>query len=505
MYHSDPPRRRRNHKRKAAPSKTPTTKQSKGKAKGASKGKKAGGAQAGHWKWVPAPPWKDAAKDDDKWDEEEEPSYAAGSSSSSWNCDWKMRNDCAHWGGWESWTDSENWDKPCVGSEERRRRRTASASVGPSGQTGWGDKDDEVEVVEVAPDENEVRTAEVEQLNTWRQLLQIPDDGTPPGVQALPSTVQTAIQQATVITSPDEMVAFLQGFSRFLSLLIAEVSRAIHRGQGEQKAPWAKRDDHGDGPDKDEQVLMQVPGLPAMMAGIKHQLQAQPADRAQRRTQAFMAQLRASAYYRFREAQLEKHLRLIETSLDGPGASCSAGQEVDADDTRWAWNNWQVVSAALGRAMVSTARVQHWQEPQEVGRKRKVLEQVEQMEWEGVPGLYVTASDPASQERLAVAHLPVPATASAMQVTVRYQPSAASSSTGEAAQEFSAIMPADMGPVVAPLVFQPEGTPHQEQDSALDYFHVWSQGLMSDAGLQEKIGEEGLRLYRGVTEGMRTA
>ena len=55
MYHSDPPRRRHNHKRKAAPSKSPTTKQSKGKAKGASKGKRASNAQAGHWKGARAP------------------------------------------------------------------------------------------------------------------------------------------------------------------------------------------------------------------------------------------------------------------------------------------------------------------------------------------------------------------------------------------------------------------------------------------------------------------
>ena len=104
-----------------------------------------------------------------------------------------------------------------------------------------------------------------------------------------------------------------------------------------------------------------------------------------------------------------------------------------------------------------------------------------------------------------MAHIPVPAAAEAMQVTVRYQPSAASSSAGETAQAFSAIMPADMGPVVAPLVFQPEGAAHPEQGSTLDYFHVWSQGLMSDAELQERLGEEGLQLYRGVREGMRTA
>ena len=375
--------------------------------------------------------------------------------------------------------------------------------MGPSGPTGWEDKDDEVEVVEVEPDEDEVQRAEVEQLNTWRQLLQIPDDGTPPGVQALPPTVQTAIQQATVITSPEEMVAFLQGFSRFLSLLIAEVSRTIHRGQSEHKALWTKRDGRGEGPDKDEQVLMQLPGLPAIVASIKHQLQTQPAERAQRRTQAFLAQLRSSAYYRFKAAQLDKHLRFIETSLDGPGTHCTAELEADAEDTRWASNNWQVVSAALGRAMVSTAKVQNWQEPQEASRKRKLLEQAEHMEWEGVPGLYVTASDPASQERLAMAHIPVPVAAAAMQVTVRYQPSGASSSAGDTAQAFSAIMPADMGPVVAPLVFQLGEATHNEQGSA--HFHVWSQGLMSDAELQERIGEEGLQLYRNVQEGMRTA
>ena len=234
---------------------------------------------------------------------------------------------------------------------------------------------------------------------------------------------------------------------------------------------------------------MQMPGLPAIMAGIKQQLQAQPADKAQRRTQAFLAQLRASAYYRLRAAQLEKHQRFIETSLDGPGTSCSSGQEMDADDTRWAWNNWQMVSAALGRAMVATAGVHNRQAPQENSRKRKQLEQVEQMEWEGVPGLYVTASDPASQEKLAVAHLGVPATMSTMQVTVRDQPAAASSSTTAAAQTFSAVRPADLGPVIAPMVFQPEQAPNPEEGSVLDYFHVWSQGLLSDDELQNKIGE----------------
>ena len=388
--------------------------------------------------------------------------------------------------------------------EDRRRRRTATAaaSAGPNGPSGWEDKDDDVEVVEVEPAENDEMHVEADQLETWRQLLQIPGDGTPPGVQALPVTVQAAIQQATVIASPEEMVSFMQGFSRFISLLIAEVSRAIHRGQGEQKALWTKRDDKDGGADKDENTLMQMPGLPAIMASIKQQLHAQPADKAHRRTQALMAQLRLSAYRRFRRVHLERRLRFIEASVDGPGISCDSVQELDAEDTKWATEQWQLVSAALGRAMVATAGGRHSPAHPKASRKRKQLERMEQMEWEGTSGLYITARDPATHATLAMAHLEVPQGMSAMQVTVRYQKGAASSADGTSAQAFGAIMPLDMGPVEAPMVFQPGQAPDPEEGTIMDYFAVWSQGLMSDDELKDKIGEEGLRLYQGVRAGL---
>ena len=191
-------------------------------------------------------------------------------SDSSWRCDWKPKDEDAHWGGWQQeWTDWENWDKP-TRSNERRRRRTAESSGAHPAASSWNKRDHAAADESTKDDGKEDK----DQLEMWRQLLHIPGDGSEPGMQALPDSIQAGIQQATIITDPELMTAMFQGFARFISLLIAEVSRALHRGQAEQQQAWRRNDPQDDGqePEEEESALMQMPTLPAQVAAMKKQL-----------------------------------------------------------------------------------------------------------------------------------------------------------------------------------------------------------------------------------------
>ena len=343
--------------------------------------------------------------------------------------------------------------------------------------------------MEVVDDEDDKE--DKDQMETWRQLLQIPSDGATAGIQALPDNIQASIVQAVIIMDAATMMASMHGFAQFISLLVAEVSRAVKKGQAEQQRVWktpGRKDDPGE--DEEHNALMQMPALPSVVAMIKQELRALDSLEAHQKAAALQEMLRASAFYRFRASHLGQAVKLVDDTL---ARFVGDRPREGRDYTDWATGYWQLLSAAFRRMMMAkTCKVST--ESAAAVHKRKLCD-IEELEWSGQPGLYVTARDGMMQQVVDKARLEVTGLQEPFHVAVHYQPAQSEAATSGQA----AVVPAGQASWM-PLAVGSRGGSMGSHEGQVDFSH-FSSGFHS-GHVQTELGDPTLQWYRRLRDEM---
>ena len=259
-------------------------------------------------------------------------------------------------GDWDSWQwDGDWWDKEAErgtskasNSPPRRRRGAASSgSAGGSAPSTW-------------PAEGP------EEMAMLRGLLQVPGKDAD-GMQALPASTATNVQQYAMTMNDGELPALYASFARFVSLLIAEINAAIvaaNRKKWTLPAPSKDRDknakdrDREDDGEDDKTCLMQTAATPGYNALLRLQKEMEELNPRLRATRAFalLQQLQSSAYATLGRQHTGPFLASLEELL----LSHDPVEALHYDDQERAWCEitWKGVKKTLDNILLATAPTQ---------------------------------------------------------------------------------------------------------------------------------------------------